>query len=274
MSVRRALGGTLVQSVVYVATVGVFFSMASWAWAQGMGGSGMGGPGTGAGMGGPSGGRRGGGDAGSKPSDYYRGGTPPPSHTTLTVHGGQYLKTESSYYEIVIMPLQTRIYVYDQTLKPLSARDLHVQMSFIPPGERSACHLPFQGVALSPNMSDQDYVVVAWDARTLGSKETPVTIEFTGLPDRAHPTASFTPVFTSDNIRPYVAQVMLMRSEADRVYQQRICPACGGPLGGKGPVVKVLIGEYPLYLCSQDCMGAVQQTPQRFLPPQPPAGGR
>jgi len=185
------------------------------------------------------------------------------------------LKTEANYYEMVVMPLQTRIYVYDKMLKPLGARDVRVQMSLQPPGESAVRQIPFQYVVLPPTMAEQDYVVAVWDAASLGSKETPITIEFSGLPDHRRPTTSFTPLFSSDKIRPYVAQVLPMKSEADRVLRQRTCPACGDVLGNKGPVVKVLIGDYPLYLCCENCIATVRESPERYLPrPQMPAGGR
>ena len=71
--------------------------------------------------------------------------------------------------------------------------------------------------------------------------------------------------------RPYVAQVLLRKVDAPAVLRQRICPVSGDVLGSRGRVVKVLIGEYPLYLCGEDCLAAVQQEPQKFLPPPPEA---
>ena len=60
--------------------------------------------------------------------------------------------------------------------------------------------------------------------------------------------------------------------EADRkaVARQKICPVTGAPLGSRGQIVKVFVAEHPWYLSGEDCVAAVMQAPQRFLPPPPP----
>ena len=65
-------------------------------------------------------------------------------------HGGDYVSTETNYYEIVYMPLQTRIYFYDDKLKPLSARDVHAEMTVQMPSENTPRQLPFQYVTMPP----------------------------------------------------------------------------------------------------------------------------
>jgi len=60
-------------------------------------------------------------------------------------------------------------------------------------------------------------------------------------------------------------------AEADRagVMRQRVCPVTGETLGSRGPVVKVYIADYPLYLSNADCVSTVEQVPQQYLPQQP-----
>ncbi|MEN6451973.1 MAG: hypothetical protein ABFC96_15905 [Thermoguttaceae bacterium] len=218
--------------------------------------------------GGGRGGRGGGPANRDSMADRYRGAVSP-SQRKLTLHGGQYLATDENRYEIVYMPLQTRIYLYDKSFQPLSARDLHAEMSLQLPDEREVRHLPFR-YAPPARWGEQDYVVAVLNVAQLNDRETPITFQFTGLPDRQHPTATFTPVFTSANVRPYVTQVLATKADTDAVVRQRVCPVCGQPLGVKRPVVKVLIAEFPLYLCDEECIAAVRETPRRFLP-QPQA---
>ena len=139
---------------------------------------------------------------------------PLPTQAPLTPHGGDYVSTETNYYEIVYMPLQTRIYFYDDKLKPLSARDVHARMTVQMPSENTPRQLPFQYVTMPPGVTEQDYVVAIFDIRPLQNKETSVTIEFSGLADRHYPTASFTPNYSHFAIRPYVAKVLA--TDADR----------------------------------------------------------
>jgi len=236
--------------------------------------------GQGGGMGGGMGGGRGhGGQGGSDhykaPADYYQGAGPPPSQISLTPHGGEYLVTDPSRYEIVYMPLQIRIYLFDSKMKPLTARDVHAQMSLTVPSESSRRKIPFQYVAKPAGVAEQDYVVAVFDMRQLKDGETPITFEFSGLSDRKHPTAAFTPLFSSSKIRPYVAPVLLTEADRDGVMRQRVCPVSGQMLGSRGPITKVYIADHPLYLSGEDCIAAVREAPEKYLPqPVVPMSGR
>ena len=48
--------------------------------------------------------------------------------------------------------------------------------------------------------------------------------------------------------------------------RQRVCPVSGQVLGSRGPVVKLYIADYPLYLSGEDCIAAVKQSPEKYLP--------
>jgi hypothetical protein len=208
-------------------------------------------------------GGRGGGASGPKrPSDYYRGNAPPPSQTVLTPHGGQYLATRSHRFELVFMPLQTRIYLFDKEFKPATTKEIQALMTVQLPEESKPRQIAFQFVA-APG---QDYLLASFDLAQLKDKETPMTIGLSHLPDRERPAAVFSPLFTPASIRPYVAKVLLRRAEEDAVRHQGTCPVCGRALGSQGPVVKILIAEYPLYLCSDACIAAVRKAPAKFLP--------
>jgi hypothetical protein len=218
------------------------------------------------------GGRHGGGGGGREQSSGRSGdmSTPVPQ-TVLTPHGGQYLATESNHYEVVYMPLQTRIYLYDDKMKPLSAHDLHVEMSLELPTETSPRHFAMQYVAMPAGSPEQDYVVASIDLRVLQDKETPITLAFSGLPDRKHPTRTFTPIYAKARLRPYVSRVLPTEADRAGVMRQRVCPVSGEALGTRGPIVKVYIADFPLYLCSEQCIETVRQSPEHFLP-APPRG--
>jgi hypothetical protein len=221
------------------------------------------------------GGGRNGSAGASSPAAYYHGAAPPLTRVTLTPHGGQFLSTEAHKYEIVYMPLQARIYRYDEDGKPLSARNVHVQMSLQPPTENAVRKIPFQYVVLPAGTTEQDYVVAAFDFRQWPEKETPITFEFSGLASRRNPTASFTPLISRSDIRPYVAQVLPVETDRDGILRQRVCPVSGAMLGSKGPIVKLYIADYPLYVSGQDCVSAVEEAPEKYLPrPSSPTAGR
>lgn len=164
---------------------------------------------------------------------------------------------------------QARLYVFDKARRALSARLVRAQMALQPPDASDVVRIPFRYVPPTPG-ADQDFVAATFDFSQLRDKEVPLTIDFANLPDLRQPTASFSPVFSVDQVRPYVAQVVLSETDRAGIAQQRICPVSGDVLGSKGQIVKVLIGERPLYLCSKDCMAEVRKSPEKFLPPPLP----
>lgn len=211
----------------------------------------------------------------SDASDSTPAYKPLPTQAPLTPHGGEYVSTETNYYEIVYMPLQTRIYLFDSKLKPLSARDVHARMTLQMPSENGQRQLPFRYVTMPPGVVEQDYVVAIFDIRPLEGKETSITLEFSGLADRHYSTASFTPNYSRFSVRPFVAKVLLTEADRDGIARQRMCPVAGVPLGSRGPVVKLYLADYPLYLSGDECIAAVRESPQKFLPPPPrPAPAR
>ena len=68
---------------------------------------------------GGGGGRHGGDASKQSGSDSKSASKPPVEAPLLTPHGGEYISTDANYYEVVYMPLQTRIYLFDSDLKPL-----------------------------------------------------------------------------------------------------------------------------------------------------------
>ena len=262
-----------VQHPMHNAVVGKFLLIAS-VWLLGVStvsgqfpGGGMGGMGRGLG------GRHGSDDkekqskkAENKTSENPQKDDPLPPHFHLTRHGGLYLTPEWSTYEVVFLPYQTRIYFYDKN-GTLSAKDVHAKMSFQLPAENNAIRIPFQYVAPPAGSTEQDYVAANFNAmQSLHETEMPITIEFSDLPDRHHPKASFTPFVSQSQIRRYVAQVLLTPADRDGVFRQRTCPVCGKVLGREGQISKVLIGDEPLYLCGDGCVAPVQAAPEKYSP--------
>ena len=196
--------------------------------------------------------------------------TPLPPPAPLLPHAGDYVSTETNYYEIVYMPLQTRIYMYDTKFKPLSARNVHATMTVQFPLEPAPRQASFQFVPMPEGATEQDYVVTAFDVRPLQDKDVSITFEFSGLKDRPNPTATFTPHYPRFAIRPCVARAALTDLDHDAVTRQRVCPVTGAALASRGPVVKLYVANVPLYVSGEDCIAAVQESPWKFVP-QPPA---
>jgi hypothetical protein len=238
---------------ILVALLAVGISWASTALGQG---SGRG-----------SGGRHGSSDSGKESSkvDSDHNAAPAPQ-IVLTPHGGQCLATEANFIEIVYMPLQIRVYLFDKDLNPLGIGGLRAKMSMQLPNGNPTGPIPFQPAALPPGVTGQDYLATSFDLSPL-DRETAISFELFDLPDRKGTSVVFTPLFARSKIRPYVVQVLATEAvDLEGVRRQQICRVSGDRLGSKGPVVKVLIGDFPLYLCCEKCIDAVRQSPDCYLP--------
>ena len=143
---------------------GLWLALASIVWSQSPAGGGSGRHGGG-----------GGSDQSHSPASYYKGAKPTAPAAFLTVHAGKYLVTRSSEYEWVIMPLQMRVYGFDDSLKPMSTKDIRVELTVQLPAENRPSHIVFQYVAAGAG--EQDYLVAPFDTKQLRDKETPMTLE-------------------------------------------------------------------------------------------------
>jgi hypothetical protein len=256
----------MTRCFLFTVAVGVWFLCESIAVGQGMGGMG-GGRGHG-GMGGPRGS-----DHRKSSSDNDGGVALLPQPPVLMPHGGEYLTNKTNHCELVYMPFQVRIYLFDDNMKPLMARNVHAQMTLNIPPQNAPQKISFQYLAMPKGMTEPDYLVAAFDFRQLPNAETPITLEFSGLPDaqkflglwdRHNGTASFTPSFRPSKIRPYVVRVMLTEADQEGFRQQHVCPVSGRVLGIEGQAIKLYVGDYPLYLAGEDCIAAVKQSPEKY----------
>jgi hypothetical protein len=191
---------------------------------------------------------------------------PLPTPGSLLPHAGDYVSNETNYYEIVYMPLQTRIYVYDKKFRPMSAQEARAQMTLRLGMQASQQKLPFQFVSQPAGASDQDYLAANIDLRPLQGKAVSVTLELSYNAE----TSVMSPYYAHFDIRPYVAKALVTPADDEPISRQAKCPVTGAPLDSRGHVVKVYVAEFPLFLSSEDCIAAVKQNPQRFVPQAPP----
>jgi len=251
------------------------------ALAQCGGHGGMGGHGGHGGMGGHDHAAAGDSHAGHSEHQYHMPPGELPRRAKRTPHGGLFLETGSHSLEVVYLPRETRVYLYEKSGQPLSTLALRGEMSPQVRGESSPRHIPLQHV-LPSGPKEQDFLVAATDVSQLPD-ETPITFRFENLPDhedrdwhfrplalitfrfeslpdRQHPKAEFTPIFYQSEIRPYVARVSFVQADREGLAGQQVCPITGARLGSMGEPAKVLVGERPLYLCCAGCIEKVKET--------------
>jgi hypothetical protein len=190
-----------------------------------------------------------------------------PTPGKLLPHAGEYVSNEKNYYEIVYMPLQTRIYAYNSTFEPMSAGELRAQMTIRPASGAAGRPIRFQYVPQPPGATEQDYVAANFDIRPLQEREVSISFE---LAYKSSAPTTMTPYYARFSFRPYISKAAVSPGDQAAIARQAYCPVTGAPLGSRGPIVKLYVAEFPLYLSGEDCIAAVQQAPQRFVPQAPP----
>ena len=248
-----------ITAIAVAACVGILVT--SVAMGQGRGGR--------PGGGGPGGA---GGNKDRSASEYYRG-TAMPTPATLTIHGGQYLRSDTKQFEYIIMPQQVRIYVYDKELHPISARDVQAHLSLQLPGENRTRKVSFQYVAPPGESDEQDHLIASLDASLLPEKDMPATFVFLGVAQKRDATTSFTPLISRADVRPYVMRVQYTKADIPKAARQHVCPVTGTVLDPNAQVVKVLVAECPVYLSREDDVAEVRATPEKYLAKLQSAGG-
>ena len=181
-----------------------------------------------------------------------------------TPHGGQISVVGSLRFEVVYLPRETRVYLYDASNRPLSAKGAAGRVAMKVRGYEKTYRYPLTYAATQAGTHTQDYLALVINQSRIKDGDMSVATELANLPSRDQPRATFTQTFTRSKIPVRVAAL----NETDRagIARQKVCPVMKGQLGGMGTPVKVLLGDQPIYLCCKGCLGKVQKDPAAYLP--------
>ncbi len=212
-------------------------------------------------------------DHGAQSAHQHQGhspaGTAAAAAARPTPHGGQFTVAGPLRFETVYLPMETRVYLYDASNRPISAKGAAGQIGMTVRGYEKVYRYPLAYVATQAGSRSQDYLAVAVNVSRIKDGDMAVAFELTNLPSRDLPGARFTQTFALSRIPVTVAPL----DESDRagIARQKVCSVMGGQLGSMGTPVKVLLGDQPIYLCCKGCLGKVQKDPAAYLPKSTPA---
>ena len=202
--------------------------------------------------------------AGQQHQGLSPAGTIDASATQPTPHGGQLTILGQFRFEVVYRPRESRVYLYDASNRPISARGVQGQLAMTVRGSEKVYRYPLKYVAAQAGTRTHDYLALAVNLGRIKDGDMSVAIELANLPNRGQPRATFTQTFALSKIP--VRVVALDESDRAGIAQQKVCPVTGGQLGGMGTPIKVLLGDQPIYLCCKGCLGKVQKNPEAYLP--------
>ncbi len=211
----------------------------------------------------------------SHESSCHEGPVGPPPPLLTGPHDGQFLIAGDSTMEVVMLPQELRVYLYGKGMEPRSTQSFQARLvtQLARGGEKYPTLLQF--VPRPPGSKEQDYLRTPLDTQRLAEGQTTIAFEFENFPDQRHPKAGYTFLFLQEMVRPHVAAVPLMPGDHDGIAGQQNCPVTGARLGSMGPVVKLLVGDRPLYLCCAGCVARVKEVEaHRNAPPPSPVASQ
>ncbi len=197
------------------------------------------------------------------PGQQHPAGATPAAAAREALHGGQITKTDTYCVEVVYRPKETRVYLYDRSVRALAARGVQGQVAMKVQGVEKIFRYPLKYVAPAAGSKDQDYLSLKVDLSRVRDGSMAVTFELANLPHPRQPQATFTQKFAISKLKVTVAA--LTRADQSGIARQKVCPVMGTKLGGHGTPVKVLIGQRPVYLCCKGCLERVQKDPEQYL---------
>jgi hypothetical protein len=185
-----------------------------------------------------------------------------------TPHHGQVTRVRDGAIEVVYLPTETRVYLYNPAGQPLSAAKVHGELNLQVLGaweEVFPFRYPLTYTAAGTGTKESDYLAAAVSQRTVRDGYMTVDVKLTGLPFREHE-AKFSQVFASSLPRTKVTVAALDESDKAVIARQKTCPVSGAALGSMGDPIKALVGDKgSLYLCCKHCLVKVEDDPENYL---------
>lgn len=188
------------------------------------------------------------------------------------VYGGQVTSGQYGSFEVVYLPLETRVYLLDTYGIPVSPRGVQGQITMQMRQDGRTFPFPLTYVANDNGKTREDYLGALIDVTRVRDGDMTVTVELINLPFApTQRSARFVQTFALSRPPATVQVVALTDADRPAVERQQVCPVLGTRLGEMGTPVKLLVQGQPLYLCCQGCVAKVQDNPGRFVAaaPQP-----
>lgn len=202
--------------------------------------------------------------AGSGQEHAQHGAAASEPATQPAPHGGQISTIPDGACEVVYQPKETRVYLYGTSGQPVSAKGVQGEIILQVRGRDQLFRYPLQYIAPPAGSGGHDYLAVAVDVSRIRDGDMEVRFQLLDLPFQRRQT-TFVQTFALAKARPQVTQAALEQADQAGIAQQKTCPVTGAALGSMGGPIKLLVGNQPVYLCCQGCLGKVQQNPDYYL---------
>lgn len=180
-------------------------------------------------------------------------------------HRGQVSTTTSYAFEVVFQRNETRVYLYDRSLRPASARGLRGEVVMRVRGNSNLYRYPLEYTAVDARSGEQDYLVARVDVSKIRDGDMQVTFDLAGLPARGEPAARFTQTFALTQAAPVVTVSAVTRDDSAAIARQGKCVVMDTKLGDHGRPIKLLVGKQAIYVCCKGCINKVKKNPSLYF---------
>ena len=189
--------------------------------------------------------------------------TPPPIAPAPSgpPHGGQAKFGWQHVVEVVYLPQQIRIYLYDAQRRPLSPQGVAGDVALEVNGN------PRQWWYRLEQAPAGDHLVVNVDLTRVRERDMVAHFQLNNLPYREEPQIRFGQVFVLSQVpRPRVEVVPLAAGDPEAVGRQAVCPVTGDKFD-HGEPIKLLVDGQPMFVCCEGCVEEVNKSPDKFAAP-------
>lgn len=176
-------------------------------------------------------------------------------------HGGQISQTAGFQFEVFYGSQETRLYIYNAQGRPISASGLRGEVVFRVRGNDRDFRFPLEHV----RTQREEFAVARVDVSGIRDGDMQAIFDLYGLPNRSAPNARFSQTFALSRQPLSVTVAPLTSGDRIGIARQKNCPVMETALGDHGTPIKLLVGDQPLYVCCQGCVGKVQASPEEFL---------
>ena len=200
------------------------------------------------------------------PNRYPTGPAVPAAQTPIgPAHRGQVKTSWQHVVEVVYLPHQIQVYIYDSQRRPLN-----------PQGVTGDVVLEVQGnprqwwYRLEPSPTE-NCLIANVDVSRVRDSDMVAVFELRNLPHHEEPQIRFSQLFALTKAGPSIETSAYTLADRDAVQRQAVCPVTGGPFDHGNPI-KVVIDGSPIYVCCEGCVEALKKDPARYLAGVRPSG--
>jgi hypothetical protein len=186
-------------------------------------------------------------------------------------HGGRMTTLKSLSVEVVCQPREIRVYLYDPLPTPADVKNVKGEVVLQRRSGKAESPVALRFVAAATER-EQSYLAAAVDLSGVKDGDVTATIKLENVLGADPATVKFSQPVILAKPRLEVVVAPLDDSDKPLIAQQKVCPVTGAALDSMGGPIKVLVGQQPLYLCCEGCLGKVKKDPEKYL--QKAKGGK